>query len=333
MSSDARVKAIVANRATAPALPASESLVVLLDELGSASEESSPAVDPGDPAYVIYTSGSTGVPKGVVVPHRSVSNLLAWMAKRPGLRAGEVMVGLTTPAFDLSVPDLYLPLVTGATLVMASPEEARDPGELAALLERAHADLVQATPSTWRLLLEAGWAGRRSMRVVCGGEGFEPSLARALAQKVGEVWNFYGPTEATVWSVSTKLGTDCHDPVPMGRPIANTTAYVLDDRGRRVPAGVAGELCLGGTGVAVGYLDRPDLNAGQVPRRPVRFRRLEDVPDRGHRALPVRRHPHVCRACRPPGQGARFSHRIGGGGDGDQRPPVGRQCCRGGQRG
>ena len=225
------------------------------------------SVAPDDVAYVIYTSGSTGRPKGVVVPHRGVENTLAEMAERPGLVPGEVMVGLTTPAFDLSVPDLFLPLLTGATLVLAAVEVARDPVILAHLLDEVGADLVQATPSTWRMLCESGWTGRPSLRIVCGGEGYGPELVEALVTRVSEVWNFYGPTEASVWAVRRRLTEHDAGPVPMGRPIPGMSCAVVDDRGRRVPVGVAGELWLAGDGLAIGYLGREDLTSDRFVER------------------------------------------------------------------
>jgi thioesterase domain-containing protein/acyl carrier protein len=144
-------------------------------------------------------------------------------------------------------------------LVLASVAETRDPLALARLFDAAEADLVQATPATWRMLCESGWTGRPGMRVVCGGEGYGADLVKELLERVGEVWNFYGPTEATVWSVCTRLDHDVADPVPMGRPIANTSCYVLDENRRPVPLGVPGELYLGGVGLARGYLGRPEL--------------------------------------------------------------------------
>ena len=212
-----------------------------------------------DLAYVIFTSGSTGRPKGVMIEHRSVLNLLDYMCRWPGLEAGQTMVGVTTPAFDLSVPDLWMPLVVGATLVLASREEASDPGALAALLDEVDADLMQATPATWRMLCEWGWAGRPGMRVVCGGEGYGAALVSDLCARVAEVWNFYGPTEATVWTVCTRLDAGTVDPVPMGGPMWNTSCYVLDEQLNPVPTGLPGELYLAGAGLARGYLGRPDL--------------------------------------------------------------------------
>ncbi len=258
---DARPAIVLTQADMATALPPCELLVVDVEEHSPVPAVSPPAsqyrVGPDDLAYVIYTSGSTGRPKGVMITHRGLTNLLETMAQEPGLDAGETMVGVTTPAFDLSVPDLYLPLFTGARLVLASREEAADPDALAGLLERFEARLMQATPATWRMLVDAGWSGREQLRVVCGGEALPPQLATRLAERVGALWNFYGPTEATVWSTCARVGTD--GSVSIGTPLPNTSCVLLDAGGRVVPDGTPGELCIGGVGVARGYLNRPEL--------------------------------------------------------------------------
>ncbi len=264
MLADSEVRAIVTSSDIELPQPEQPLHRLLLDDPATLAPY--PATDPGvavapdDLAYVIYTSGSTGKPKGVLIQHRGAVNLLAEMAQRPGLRPGETMVGVTTPAFDLSIPDLFLPLTSGARLVLADPQVAADPLALAALLDDVDADLMQATPSTWRMLLDAGWAGRPTMRVVCGGEGYTAALAAPLAAKVAQVWNFYGPTEATVWCTSAHLAAPV-DPLPLGRPLPNCSVYVADSAGKPVPPGVAGEVVIGGMGLARGYHRRPELTA------------------------------------------------------------------------
>ena len=215
---------------------------------------------PDDLAYVIYTSGSTGRPKGVEICHRSVVNLMASMARAPGLHAGQVLAALTTPAFDLSVPDLYLPLVTGALMVIVGPEVASDGRRLAAALDECRADLVQATPTTWRMLLEAGWVGRPGIKAVCGGEALPEPLADALLSLRIELWNMYGPTEATVWTTAARMSPG-GGPPGIGAPLANATAYVLDPELNPVSVGHVGELHVGGLGLARGYRGRPELTA------------------------------------------------------------------------
>ncbi|WP_375503883.1 non-ribosomal peptide synthetase [uncultured Jatrophihabitans sp.] len=231
------------------------------DSAGTVGAEPAPDLAGSDLAYVIFTSGSTGEPKGVQITHAAVLALLDHMARAPGLSPDEMMLGVTTPAFDLSVPDLLLPIITGATLVLAAREVCVDGRRLGELVDRAHPDLMQATPSTWRLLLAAGWRGRPGLRAVCGGEAYEASLVRAISTVTAGVWNFYGPTETTVWSVSQRLDGEVQDPVPMGFPIAGTWCDVIGDDGTPAGPGRTGELVIGGAGVSPGYLGRPDLTA------------------------------------------------------------------------
>jgi amino acid adenylation domain-containing protein len=213
-----------------------------------------------DPAYVIYTSGSTGTPKGVVVPHRAVVNFLVSMAREPGLGADDVLVAVTTLSFDIAVLELQLPLTVGATVVIASGEEAVDGYALRALLEQTRATVMQATPVTWRLLLEAGWRGAPRFKALVGGEALSTDLASRLLATGVELWNMYGPTETTVWSTCARI-TDTSRGITIGRPIANTTINILDAHQHLCPIGVAGELCIGGEGMTLGYWDRPELTA------------------------------------------------------------------------
>ena len=242
--------------------------VVLVDDPSDAS--SGPTVEttltacPGstlsDLAYLIYTSGSTGEPKGVEVPHRGVVNFLNSMARRPGITADDVVLALTSPSFDISVLELFLPLTVGARTVIASTEDARDPQRLVDLIEDHDVTVVQATPVTWQQLVEVAPPTMRLRLALCGGEALTRSLANRLCALADQVWNMYGPTETTVWSLVTPVqpapeGTA----VPIGRPIDNTSAWVLDPDGHVLPAGIAGELYIGGAGVAVGYRGRPEL--------------------------------------------------------------------------
>ncbi len=218
------------------------------------------ASDPEQRAYVIYTSGSTGQPKGVEVTHRSVANLMAHMRHAPGLSPEDVVANLTTPAFDLSVPDWYLPLTTGARLVIIPREATLDGVDLADWLTRSGATFVQATPTTWQLLVDAGWRGSASLKIVCGGEALPRALAEELRLRGASLWHMYGPTETTVWSSVLELGSG-QGPIPLGGPIANTSFFVLDGSGEPVPIGVPGELHIGGEGLALGYHDRVELTA------------------------------------------------------------------------
>lgn len=222
---------------------------------------------PENLAYVIYTSGSTGKPKGVAIPHRAVVNLLCSMGKRPGLNASDVLVAVTTLSFDIAGLELLLPLCVGAKLVIASREVAADGQRLLALLKTSGATVMQATPVTWKMLLEAGWDGNPRLKVLCGGEAFPQDLANELLKRASSVWNMYGPTETTIWSAVEEVRPG-KGPVPIGAPIANTQFYVLDAQGQLCPAGVAGELHIGGHGLARGYFRRPQLTDDKFVRNP-----------------------------------------------------------------
>ncbi|MGW9210336.1 non-ribosomal peptide synthetase [Embleya sp. NPDC055664] len=213
---------------------------------------------PSDPAYVIYTSGSTGRPKGVQVPHHALANLLASMRDRLGAGPGDRWLGLTSLSFDISTVELLLPLTTGARVVLVPDDRHRDGPAQLALLERHAVSHVQATPSGWRVLLAAG-LHRPGLTAITGGEALPAPLAAELRDAVGRLVNVYGPTETTVWSTYAEVDSEAAPGI--GRPLANTRAYVLDGRLHPVPEGLVGELFLGGDGVAHGYLGRPGLTA------------------------------------------------------------------------
>jgi amino acid adenylation domain-containing protein len=218
------------------------------------------AVKPSDLAYVIYTSGSTGRPKGVEVEHRNVVAFIDAMQRAPGLTASDVLLAVTTLSFDIAGLELWLPLSVGARIIMASRTDALDGERLAALIDEHAVTLLQATPATWRILLDTGWAGRPTMKALVGGEALPPDLASSLLDRVGELWNMYGPTETTIWSTLARV-VDVEKGITIGRPITNTQCYVLTPGHAVCPIGVAGELCIGGEGVARGYRNRPDLTA------------------------------------------------------------------------
>jgi amino acid adenylation domain-containing protein len=215
-------------------------------------------------AYVIYTSGSTGKPKGVQITHRNVVNFLYSMQREPGIAPQDTLVAVTTLAFDIAGLELYLPLSVGARVVLARRETAADGKELAALLQRSQATMMQATPATWKLLLSTGWRGRQKLKVLCGGEALPARLAEELRAVVdGPIYNMYGPTETTIWSAIHEVNADdgTLPVVSLGRPIANTQLYLLDASLEPVPIGVHGELYIGGDGVARGYWRRAELTA------------------------------------------------------------------------
>ncbi|TXK64528.1 amino acid adenylation domain-containing protein [Alkalisalibacterium limincola] len=212
-----------------------------------------------EPAYLIYTSGSTGRPKGVVLSHHSVVNFLMTMRERPGLARSDTMGALTTLSFDIAVLELFLPLLAGARLVIL---DLSDPLEIMQAIEREQITVIQATPPTWIGLIGEGWQGRPDFRVLVGGESLAPDLARQLLERAAEVWNLYGPTETTVWSTLWKV-REPEAGIRIGRPVANTHILLLDDQLEPCTPGQPGEICIGGAGVALGYLDRPELTAAR----------------------------------------------------------------------
>lgn len=218
------------------------------------------AVSPGNLAYVLYTSGSTGRPKGVQLEHLGLSNLLCSMQKKFQITSNDILVAVTTLSFDIATVELLLPLTTGAQVRIASRDEAVDGHLLEKLLTEAGATIVQATPATWWMLLEAGWQ-QAGTRVWCGGEEMSAELARQLRERSRETWNMYGPTETTIWSTMHRVSAEDGDRIPIGKPVANTTAYILSRTGELLPEAVPGELYFGGPQVARGYLGHPELTA------------------------------------------------------------------------
>ncbi len=228
---------------------------------GESTENLHREVRPSTLAYVMYTSGSTGRPKGVAVEHRSVVNLLHSMQREAGLSPEDVLLAVTTLSFDIAGLEIFLPLITGARLFVASDADVVDGNRLGELLVESGATLMQATPTTWRLLIAAGWPGAANLTIFCGGEELTPDLAQQLARRCGSVWNVYGPTETTIWSSIYRVGGNEEDTVPIGRPLANTSIYILDAHLEPVPVNVTGEIYIGGVGVARGYLNRAELTA------------------------------------------------------------------------
>jgi amino acid adenylation domain-containing protein len=209
-----------------------------------------------DAAYVMYTSASTGEAKGVVVTHRSVINLLATMARRLQPKPDEAWLAVTTISFDISVLEVFLPLVSGFRLVVATEEDCGDGRLLASAIDREGITFLQATPAGWRLLLESGWQGNTRLTMLCGGEALPGEPARVLVENGRALWNVYGPTETTIWSTAGLVTSESvadRSVVSIGRPIGNTQVYVLDENGHVLPPGVPGELYIGGAGLARGY--------------------------------------------------------------------------------
>jgi amino acid adenylation domain-containing protein len=274
MLRDSAAHVLVVDGRAGSDLPPSSGRIVRLDApddraaiAASSSERLTSTASPDDPAYVIYTSGSTGVPKGVVVPHRAVLNLLAGVQQQPGIAAGDTVLAITSLSFDIAVFDLWAPLAVGARIVLAPGETAADGVLLRGLLEGSGATILQATPATWRLLIEAGWRGGRPLKAISTGEALPRDLAAQLVERSDDVWNMYGPTETTVWSTAWQVPRAV-DAVLIGKPMANTQLYVLDRHQQLVPVGVQGELYIGGDGVADGYLGRAELTAERFAENP-----------------------------------------------------------------
>ncbi|WP_236664475.1 non-ribosomal peptide synthetase [Streptomyces noursei] len=235
----------------------------LVTELRTASRENvtTPAgIDGQEPAYVIYTSGSTGRPKGVVVPHAALSNLLASMQSNVALREQDILLSVTTPSFDIAALEIFLPLVNGARLVLAAADETRDAALLADLVGKSGATVLQATPSLWQELVSSHPDVLSGLTVLVGGEALPDGLAEVFREKSRRAVNQYGPTETTIWSSTSDIGTASRSS-SIGRPIWNTRFYVLDDRLQLAPTGVPGELYIAGSGLAHGYLNRSALTA------------------------------------------------------------------------
>jgi len=210
-------------------------------------------------AYVIHTSGSTGRPKGVMIPHRAAVNFMEAMEREPGLTESDALLAVTTLSFDIAALELWLPLCVGARVIIASREVATDGQRLMKLLHSSGATVMQATPATWRMLIDAGWRGDGRLKLLTGGEALPTKLAEELLSRCGELWNMYGPTETTIWSSVCRVRPG--SAISLGRPIRNTQFYVLDAHGNLSPTGVPGELHIGGDGVAAGYLNQPELTA------------------------------------------------------------------------
>ncbi|MCC6499597.1 MAG: amino acid adenylation domain-containing protein [Anaerolineales bacterium] len=226
----------------------------------NSSDNLSVKTQPENLAYILFTSGSTGKPKGVQIPHRAVANFLASMRQIPGMKDSDRLLAVTTLSFDISVLEVFLPLTTGACVVVAPGEEIYDGAALIRRLSTGGITVMQATPATWQMLIEAGWQGDKNLKVLCGGEAMSKDLAAWLTSHAGSVWNMYGPTETTVWSTLCEI-TATTQVITIGHPIANTKIYILDDNLEPAPIGVAGELYIAGDGVARGYLNQPDLTA------------------------------------------------------------------------
>jgi amino acid adenylation domain-containing protein len=245
---------------------------VLTESASYPTEAPAVRVSSDDLAYILYTSGSTGQPKGVMIEHHNLVNLLYSMIAWPGITADDVLLGVTTVSFDIAGLELYLPILVGATLVLADSETTKD-GRLLlqAVSEPTRTgqaiSIIQATPVTYKMMLASGWEERLPLKILCCGEPMSKDLAQKLIARCDTLWNMYGPTETTIYSTGKQiLASD--EVITIGRPIQNTQVYILDEHLNPLPEGIVGEIYLAGDGVARGYLNRPELNSAKFVPNP-----------------------------------------------------------------
>ncbi len=275
MVKDSKMSVMLTHHGLEANLPERPPVVLRLDsdwsEIATQSTTGAelPATAQANLAYVLYTSGSTGMPKGVAIPHSAIVNFLLSMQRTPGFDPNDVLLAVTTLSFDIAGLELYLPLISGGRVIIAAREDTLDPIRLKARIIDSGCTVMQATPATWRALIQAGWSGSSHLKVLCGGEALPSDLAKDLLPRCAELWNMYGPTETTVWSTVQRV-TSGQGPIAIGRPIANTQVYVLNEHQVPMPQGVVGELFIGGDGLARGYLHREDLTQERFVPDPFR---------------------------------------------------------------
>lgn len=263
IAKDSEISFILVDDTTQPQFEDFELPLINIDHLkldrnlASTINDAEKEFNPGDEAYVIYTSGSTGKPKGVSISHRSMLNFLQGMSTTPGFSPEDNLLAVTTLSFDISVLELFLPLMTGGRVYIASGEESRDGELLANIIEQQTISVMQATPATWRMLMQLKWNSKRGLKALCGGEALPIDLADYLLKANCDLWNMYGPTETTVWSTVANI-TNTSNYSSIGKPILNTQVIVADSYGQPMPLGVPGELLIGGLGLANGYVNLPD---------------------------------------------------------------------------
>ena len=258
---DANVKVLLTN--VDPGPPGTQKLHIVHlngDDLSIETDGSNPQtnVSSNNLAYIIYTSGSTGQPKGVMVNHSALVNFLWSMRARPGINKDDTLLSVTSISFDIAALELFLPLIVGATLVVAGKEMTTNPLMLGQAIKQYRVNMMQATPATWQILLESDWTGEKGLKALCGGDVLTRKFANQLLDRVGSLWNMYGPTETTVWSSMSQIQKG-DTPISIGQPIGNTQLYILDRYIQPVPIGVVGELHIGGEGLARGYLNQREL--------------------------------------------------------------------------
>lgn len=233
---------------------------VLLNSRSQPHSEPDVEYDGNELAYILYTSGSTGQPKGVAIERHSLLNFLLSMQKEPGINQDDILLSITTISFDIAELELFLPLICGAQIIIVDNEVAKDGRALLEIIKTEQISIVQATPFTWRMILQSGWNKPLPIKAFCGGEALPKDLADKLLEKCTELWNMYGPTETTIYCTIKKI-LPKEDLITIGKPIDNTQVYILDKEQHQVPAGEEGEIYIGGEGIARGYVGRPDLTS------------------------------------------------------------------------
>jgi len=267
MAQDAALQVVLSDASITGEWPFAAAQRLAVDAIAPSTAAWTQKGDVDDVCYAIFTSGSTGTPKGVRIPHRTVVNLMASLRQAPAMTAQSRVLAVTTLSFDIAVSELIAPLTFGACIILADKSQAMDGQRLRALIEQEKVDLIDGTPSTYRMLVASGWAGNRDLKAICIGEPLPPELAQQLIPIIGELWNAYGPTETTVWS-TMQLVTHVDGPVPIGRPIENTQIHIVDKNLRLLPLGAIGEIYIAGEGVTLGYLNRPELTEQRFAKPP-----------------------------------------------------------------
>jgi len=260
MLSHSRPKLVVSQAHWAEKFNLPQECTLLLSDQVDCAPLEAIQIDSQDLAYVIYTSGSTGKPKGVKIHHEALTNLLLHFSDELAIQSGKRWLAVTSLSFDIAALELFLPLISGSSVILASREQAMDGNWLGNQLDHGGIDFLQATPATWQLLTSSLWKGNKKLTALCGGEALTNKLATAILGRVGSLVNVYGPTETTIWSLSKKVDSVTSSPIPIGQAIANTQLYILDSTLKPTPIGVAGELHIGGLGVGKGYLYQDELS-------------------------------------------------------------------------
>ncbi|HEU0125280.1 MAG TPA: AMP-binding protein, partial [Flavobacterium sp.] len=264
MLNDSNAKVLLTSKEVFASLPSWSQMLFIEDIIDSLSQYSTAplpfTLSAENNAYILYTSGSTGNPKGVPITHKNLVNFLCSMVIEPGIKQDDRLLSITTISFDIAGLELYLPLIKGATLILADHETARDGRLLLDLVKKEKINFLQATPTTWSMLLDSGWSEKLPIKALCGGEAMPVDLAKELLNKCDSLWNVYGPTETTIWSSLKQINAN-DKTITIGKPIGNTQIYIVDEQGQLVAPGNIGEITIGGDGVAKGYWNRPELTA------------------------------------------------------------------------